>query len=245
VQPWLKEEWCLPPAASGAFVGAMEDVLEVYTRPYDPTYPQVCMDELSKQLVGETRVPVPPAPGRAARVDYEYVRLGVANLFIFFEPLAGWRHLTVTARRTQQDWAYAVRDLVDVHYPHARKIRLVLDNLNTHVGGSLYETFPPAEARRILDRLELHYTPKHGSWLNMAESELSILARQCLDRRIADPAALIRAAAAWEDRRNNAQATMDWRFTTADARIKLAHLYPVVTLPAEDSAAPLSQALAA
>jgi hypothetical protein len=213
----------------------MEDVLEVYTQPYDPAYPQVCMDELSKQLVGETRVPLPPAPGLVARIDYEYERLGVANLFIFFEPLAGWRHLEVTAHRTKQDWAYAIRALVEVYYPDALKIRLVLDNLNTHVGGALYEAFPPAEARRLLDRLEFHYTPKHGSWLNMAESELSILSRQCLDRRIADPITLAREVAAWEARRNNAQATMDWRFTTADARITLAHLYPVVTLPAPDS----------
>jgi len=226
----------LPPTGSGEFVCAMEDVLDVYTQPYDPAYPQVCMDEMSKQLVGETRVPVPARPGQVARSDYEYVRLGVANLFIFFEPLGGWRHLTVTPRRTKRDWADAIRDLVDVHYPHAVKIRLVLDNLNTHVGGSLYEAFPPAEARRILDRLELHYTPKHGSWLNMAESELSILARQCLDRRIADPATLAREVAAWEMRRNTAQATMDWRFTTADARIKLTHLYPVLPLPGAESA---------
>jgi hypothetical protein len=245
VQPWLKEEWCLPPTASGEFVCALEDVLNVYTQPYDPAYPQVCMDELSKQLVGETRVPVPPAPGQVARMDYEYVRLGVANLFIFFEPLAGWRHLEVTERRTKQDWAYAVRDLVDVYCPHARKIRLVLDNLNTHVGGSLYDTFPPAEARRLLDRLEIHYTPKHGSWLNMAESELSILSRQCLDRRIADAATLTREVAAWEARRNSAQATMDWRFTTSDARIKLAHLYPVISLPAEASTAPARHETAA
>ena len=238
MQPWLKEEWCLPPQASGEFVCAMEDVLDLYTLPYDPAYPQVCMDELSKQLIGETRVPLPPAPGHVARCDYEYVRLGVANLFIFFEPLGGWRHLTVTARRTKQDWAYAIRDLVDVHYPNARKIRLVLDNLNTHVGGSLYEAFPPAEARRILERLELHYTPKHGSWLNMAESELSILARQCLDRRIADPQTLAREVAAWERRRNSVEARMAWRFTTADARIKLIHLYPRITFPAAECTAP-------
>ncbi len=215
----------------------MEDVLDVYTQPYDPAYPQVCMDELSKQLVGETRVPLPPAPGHVARSDYEYVRLGVANLFIFFEPLSGWRHLTVTDHRTRQDWAAAIRDLVDVYYPHAVKIRLVLDNLNTHVGGSLYATFPPAEARRILDRLEIHYTPKHGSWLNMAESELSILSRQCLDRRIADPVTLAHEVAAWEARRNSAHARMTWRFTTADARIKLLRLYPLVTLPAAQSTA--------
>jgi hypothetical protein len=215
----------------------MEDVLDLYTVPYDPAYPQVCMDELSKQLVGETRVPLPSAPGQVARADYEYVRCGVANLFIFFEPLGGWRHLTVTERRTKRDWAYAVRELVDVHYPHAIKIRLVLDNLNTHVGGALYDTFPPTEARRILDRLELHYTPKHGSWLNMAESELSILARQCLDRRIADPVTLAHEVAAWERRRNSAGARMDWRFTTADARIKLTHLYPLITLPVAAPAA--------
>ena len=204
----------------------MEDVLDLYTLPYDPAYPQVCMDELSKQLVGETRVPLPPAPGHVARADYEYVRLGVANLFIFFEPLGGWRHLTVTARRTKRDWAYAVRELVDVHYPDAIKIRLVLDNLNTHVGGSLYEAFPPADARRILDRLEIHYTPKHGSWLNMAESELSILARQCLDRRIADIDTLNTELAAWQHATNAGQGQVQWQFTTADARIKLRHLYP-------------------
>jgi len=223
----------------------MEDVLDVYTHPYDPASPQVCMDEMSKQLIGETRVPVPAAPGQVARFDYEYERLGVANLFIFFEPLAGWRHLEVTARRTKRDWASAIRALVDVYYPHARKVRLVLDNLNTHVGGSLYEAFPPQEARRILARLEIHYTPKHGSWLNMAESELSILSRQCLDRRIADSVTLAREVGAWEARRNSAQATMDWRFTTADARIKLAHLYPVITLPAEDSTTSVSQEEAA
>jgi len=216
----------------------MEDVLDLYTLPYDPDYPQVCMDELSKQLIGETRVPLPPAPGHVAREDYEYVRNGVANLFIFFEPLDGWRHLTVTARRTKCDWAYAIRDLVDVHYPDAIKIRLVLDNLNTHVGGSLYDAFSPAEARRILDRLEFHYTPKHGSWLNMAESELSILARQCLDRRIPDASTLAREVAAWERRRNCAGARMTWRFTTADARIKLSHLYPRLTLSAAEAMPP-------
>lgn len=209
----------------------MEDVLDLYQQSYDPTCPQVCMDELSKQLIGETRVPLPTAPGQVARVDYEYERLGVANLFIFFEPLAGWRHLIVTERRTKLDWAHAVRALVDVYYPQARTIRLVLDNLNTHVGGSLYDAFPPAEARRILQRLEIHYTPKHGSWLNMAESELSILARQCLDRRIAEVGMLEREVAAWERRRNSAQARMEWRFTTADARIKLLHLYPSLSEP--------------
>lgn len=204
----------------------MEDVLEVYTRPFDPRRPQVCMDELSKQLVGETRTPLPTAPGQPARYDYEYVREGVANLFIFFEPLAGWRDVKVTAQRTRVDWATAVRELVDVHYPQAEKIVLVLDNLNTHSLGSLYEAFPPAEARRLVEKLELHYTPKHGSWLNMAESELSILARQCLARRIPEAAQLGQEVAAWQRERNRARMAMHWRFTTTEARIRLARLYP-------------------
>ena len=204
----------------------MEDVLDVYHRPYDPRFPQVCMDETSKQLVGETRTPLPAAPGRPVRIDYEYERHGVRNLFLFVEPLRGWRHVRVTERRTKVDWAHAIQDLVDVHYPKAERIVLVLDNLNTHVGSALYETFPPAEARRLLDRLELHYTPAHGSWLNMAEIELSVLSRQCLDRRIPDEATLAREVAAWETERNAHHTTIDWRFTTADARIKLTRLYP-------------------
>jgi len=222
----LKQEWCIPPAQSGEFVAHMEDVLAVYTRPFDPRRPQVCMDELAKQLVGETRAPLPAAPGQPACYDYEYVRHGVANLFLFFEPLAGRRVVKVTERRTKIDWAAAVRDLVDVHYPDAEQIVLVLDNLNTHSIGSLYEAFAPAEAARIARKLEIHYTPKHGSWLNMAESELSILARQCLDRRIPNVEQLCPEVAAWEDRRNGAQTRMYWRFTTADARIRLARLYP-------------------
>ncbi len=204
----------------------MEDVLDVYHRPYDPRFPQVCMDETSKQLVGETRTPVPAAPGRPARIDYEYERHGVRNLFLFVEPLGGWRHVQVTERRTKQDWAHAIQELVDVHYPKAERIVLVLDNLNTHVGSALYETFPPAEARRLLNRLEFHYTPPHGSWLNMAEIELSILARQCLDRRIPDHDTLVCEVAAWEAARNTRQSTIAWRFTAADARIKLTRLYP-------------------
>jgi hypothetical protein len=204
----------------------MEGVLGVYHRPYDPHRPQVCMDETSKQLVGETRTPLPARPGRPARIDYEYVRHGVRNLFLWVEPLAGRRHVQVTERRTRQDWAHFIRELVDVHYPGAERVVLVLDNLNTHVAGALYETFPPADARRVLDRLELHYTPVHGSWLNMAEIELSVLARQCLDRRIPDADTLAREVAAWEARRNARQAPIAWRFTTADARIKLKHLYP-------------------
>jgi len=212
-------------------VAQMEEVLDVYTLPEDSAYPLVCMDEASKQLVGETRTPLPARPGDGAHYDYEYVRNGVANLFMFFAPRAGWRHIQVTERRTRVDWAYAMRDLVDRYFPQAVKIRVVSDNLNTHEAGSLYEAFPPEEARRILDRLELHHTPKHGSWLNMAEIELSVLGRQCLDRRIPDAETLRREVAAWETPRNSAQATMDWRFTTADARIKLKHLYPVTTLP--------------
>jgi hypothetical protein len=204
----------------------MEDVLDVYHRPYDPRRPQVCMDETSKQLVGETRTPLPTQPGRPARIDYEYVRHGVRNLFLWVEPLTGRRHVQVTERRTKPDWACFIRDLVDVHYPEAERVVLVLDNLNTHVPAALYESFPPAEARRLLDRLELHYTPKHGSWLNMAEIELSVLARQCLDRRIGDADTLSREVAAWEVRRNARHTPIHWRFATADARIKLRHLYP-------------------
>lgn len=204
----------------------MEDVLEVYTRPYDPQRPQICMDELNRQLIGETRTPVPAAPGQPARNDYEYIRNGVANVFMFFEPLAGRRELFVTERRTMIDWAHTIRHLVDHHYPEAEKIVLVMDNLNTHGIGSLYEAFPPAEAARLVGKLEIHYTPKHGSWLNMAESELSILARQCLDRRIATQPELEREVHAWKDTRNGAKVQMRWRFTTDDARIRLARLYP-------------------
>jgi DDE superfamily endonuclease len=224
----LKEQWCIPPHANAAFVWQMEDVLDVYTRPYDPRRPQVCLDEASKQLLAETRTPQPVAPGHPARADYEYKREGTANLFMCCEPLRGWRHVTVTERRTKVDWAHCVRDLVDVYYPDAECIVLVQDNLNTHTPASLYEAFPPAEAKRIAQRLEIHATPKHGSWLNMAEIELSVLGRQCLDQRLADRQTLAAAVAAWEDRRNTAAATVDWRFTTADARIKLKHLYPSI-----------------
>jgi len=206
----------------------MEDVLEVYKRPYDPTRPMICMDEISKQLVSETRQPLPTQPGQPQRYDYEYRREGVCNLFIFFEPLRGWRHLKVTQRRTRQDWAWAMKDLVDVYYPDAEYITVVLDNLNTHTGASLYETFEPAEARRIWERLDLHYTPKHGSWLNMAEIELSVFARQCLNRRIPDQDTLRHEVAALEAERNRSPSAVNWRFTTADARIKLKKLYPVI-----------------
>jgi len=206
----------------------MEDVLEVYTRPTDPNQPLVCFDELSKQQVKEVCTPIPPAPGQPERYDYEYERNGTSNLFMFFAPLLGWRHVKVTDRRTAIDFAHCMRDLVDVHFPDAPRITLVVDNLNTHVLASLYKAFVPAEARRIWERLEVHYTPKHGSWLNMAEIELSVLARQCLDRRIPDRETLIQEVAAWEAERNARQVIADWRFTTADARIKLKRLYPVV-----------------
>jgi DDE superfamily endonuclease len=206
----------------------MEAVLDVYTQPYDPRAPTICMDESSKQLVGETRQPLPAEPGQPTRYDYEYQRNGVCNLFLFCEPLVGWRHIEVTERRTQHDWAWAMKALVDDYYPAADRIRVVLDNLNTHVPASLYATFPPAEAHRLLRRLEFHYTPKHGSWLNMAELEFSVLSRQCLDRRIGTKATLIREVAAWEAARNADPTPVNWRFTTRDARIKLKRLYPEI-----------------
>jgi hypothetical protein len=220
----------IPPQRNAEFVCAMEDVLEVYTRAYDPQRPQVCIDETSKQLVAETRAPIPAAPGQPTRVDYEYERQGTANLFMVFEPLAGQRRVTVTARRTAVDFAHLLREVSDTQYPHAEKIVLVMDNLNTHKLASLYEAFPPAEARRLIGRFELHYTPKHGSWLNMAETELSVLTTQCLDRRIPDPTTLSQEVAAWERQRNTATCRVDWRFTTHEARIKLKRLYPSIQL---------------
>jgi hypothetical protein len=214
----------------------MEDVLEVYTRPYDKRFPQVCLDEKSKQLLADVRDPVSAGKGRPSRQDYEYERKGTANLFIFSEPLRGWRHLSVTERRTKIDWAHCVKELVDVHYPRAERIVVVMDNLNTHTPAALYEAFDPAEARRLLEKLEIHYTPKHGSWLNMAEIELSMLVRQCLgDRRIPDRGTLAREVAAWETERNAAESFIYWRFTSADARTKLKHLYPeIVEEPSHD-----------
>jgi len=220
--------WCIPPKANAAFVCQMEDILAVYRRPYDPHRPQVCMDELNKQLLGEVTPPRSMTTGRAARVDYEYVRGGTANLFLCCEPLRGWRQVTVTRRRTKIDWAHCVKDLVDVHYPDAECIVLVMDNLNTHACASLYAAFAPAEARRIAERLEIHYTPKHGSWLNIAEIELAVLSGQCLDRRMEDRAMLTEEVAVWNVDRNVAGSGVNWRFTTEDARIKLKHLYPSI-----------------
>lgn len=206
----------------------MEDVLDVYRRPYDARRPQVCLDETSKQLIGETRTPIPVACGREARYDHEYKRNGVANLFMIFEPLAGRRRVKVTERRTKKDWAECVREMVDEMYPEAERIVLVMDNLNTHTPASLYDAFPPNEAKRIADRLEIHYTPKHGSWLDMAEIELGILGRQCLARRIDNRNELTREVAAWETKRNAANAKANWRFTMDDARIRLRRLYPSI-----------------
>ena len=206
----------------------MEDVLEVYQRPCGDTEVLVCLDETSKQQVKETRAPRLARPGAASGYDYEYERNGVSNLFMLFAPLEGWRRAGVTDRRTKVDWARQVKQLVDEDYPDKERIVLVMDNLNTHHPASLYEAFEPMEARRIAERLEIHYTPKHGSWLNMAEIEIGVLARQCLDRRIPDQEALRREVAAWQDQRNRDMARVDWRFTTADARIKLKSLYPAI-----------------
>ena len=209
----------------------MEDVLDLDAEPPDPKRPRVCFDERPVQLVGETRVPLPPGPGQPARYDYEYERKGTANLFVHFSPdgpdgRGGWRHVAVTARRTRHDFAHQMRALVDEHFPEADVVRVVLDNLNTHTPAALYEAFAPEEARRIASKLELHYTPKHGSWLNLAELEISVLSRQCLDRRLESIPVLTHEVAAWQAPRNAARATIHWRFTCADARTKLARLYP-------------------
>jgi DDE superfamily endonuclease len=206
----------------------MEDVLEVYQRPHDPTCPVVCLDETSRQLISETRVPIAAKPGQPARHDYEYERNGTANLFMLFAPLEGWRHVKVTDRHAAVDYAQVLKELSDTHFPGARKIVLVQDNLNIHKPASLYEAFPAAEARRLVERFEWHYTPKHGSWLDMAESELGVLSSQCLDRRIPDKQTLTDEVAAWQDRRNKSHAKADWQFTTADARVKLKRLYPAL-----------------
>jgi hypothetical protein len=218
----------IAPKADAEFVYHMEDVIDVYTRPYDPLYPVVCFDESNKQLVGEIIEPLPMEPGQPQRYDYQYERHGVCNLFMFSEPLAGWRHVEVTNRRTKIDYAQQMKYLVDVRYPDAEIITVIHDQLNTHVPSSLYQAFEPAEAKRLLGKLEFHYTPKHGSWLNMAEIELSVLATQCLERRLPDKESLQREVAAWEERRNHDSRTIDWQFTTADARIKLKRLYPSI-----------------
>jgi hypothetical protein len=232
LKPWLKKQWCIP-AVSTEFVAAMEDVLEVYAEPYDPNRPKVNFDETSKQLIKETRQPLPAQPGQPQRFDDEYERNGTRNLFLFVEPQTGRRHVHVTEQRTKLDFAYEMQWLVDQGYPEATVIRVVLDNLNTHKPASLYEAFPPAEARRIARKLEFHYTPKHGSWLNMAEIELGVLQQQCLDRRIPDEETLKHEIAAWEKQRNAERATIDWRFSVTDAREKLKRLYPSLSLTSD------------
>jgi hypothetical protein len=228
VIPWHEETWCIPPEADAEFVARMEDLLDLYQLPYDPRYPVVGMDEMPKQLIAETRIPLPACEGHPVLYDYEYERKGVCNLFLFVEPLRGWRKVFVRDRRTKVDWAECMRVILDEIYPEAIALRLVQDNLNTHTIGALYEAFPPDEARRLARRLEVHPTPVHGSWLNMAEAELSILDRQCLDRRLEATKIVPREVTAWETPRNEAKIIINWRFTIADARVKLKRVYPSI-----------------
>ena len=221
LKPWQKKEWCIPPEGNAEFVCTMEDVLEVYARPYDPLRPQVCMDELSTQLIGEIRTPVPAKPGPPERDDSEYVRNGTANIFCAIEPLNGEKTVSVTERRTKTDWALFMRTLVDERYPEA-------DNLNTHTPASFYEAFPPEEARRLAEKIEFHPTPRHGSWLNMAETGLSVLSRQCLQRRMPDRKTLQKEISAWTEADSKKPVKIDWRLTTPDARIELKKLYPSI-----------------
>lgn len=225
LKPWLQKMWCVP-KIDGEYVARMEDVLDLYAETHDPLRPVVCFDETPRQLIGEARVPVRAEPGKPARVDYEYVRNGTANVFMFVDVNRPWRHAKVTDQRTCVDFAECMRDLVDVHYPEAERIRVVLDNLSAHSAGALYQAFEPAEARRILTKLEFHFTPKHASWLNMVEIEIGVMVAQCLNRRIADKATLVREIAAWERSRNRANAKINWMFTVDRARAKLGRAYP-------------------
>lgn len=218
--------WAIPPKENGEFVARMEDILDVYQKPYDPDVPQVCMDEKPVQLVKDVREPIPVEAGKPKLIDNEYKRNGTAVVFMYTEPLGGWRHVSVRERKTALDWAYEIRDLLEVYYSDAHRICLVIDNLNIHKIGSLYVAFPPEKARELVKRLEIHYTPKHGSWLNIAEVEISALSRQCLKRRIGDIDTLKEETAAWERSRNESQKGVDWRFTASDARIRLKRLYP-------------------
>jgi len=226
----LQQGWVIPPEQSADFVANMEDVLEVYRRPFDPAYPKVNMDEQPIQLVKETRQAIAASPGTPERIDYEYERNGTAANFIFTEPLAGWRKVNVRERKTAVDWAHEIRELLEVDYPLATKVILVCDNLNTHAPASLYKAFEPSVARRLLERLEIHYTPKHGSWLNIAEIELSVLTKQCLNRRMPDLETLRSETAQWARQRNAKQKSVDWQFNTDQARIKLKRLYPKIEL---------------
>jgi len=219
---------CIPPTVNAAFVCAMEDILEVYKRVYNIEEPLICMDETTKQLTVEICHSLPVQPGRVARFDNEYERNGVYNIFIFCEPLTGKRFTSVTEKRTKIDWAHQVKEILDVHYPDAKKVVLVMDNLDTHSGASFYEAYSPGEARRLLERLEIHYTPKHGSWLNIAEIELRVLFGQCINRRIPDRQTLEYEVSQWRTQRNNLKAKVNWRFITDDARIKLKRLYPTL-----------------
>jgi hypothetical protein len=227
LKPWRVKSWCIG-QASAQYVAKMEDVLDVYQRPYDARRPVVGLDEISKELRDTPRGRLPMAPGQSERQDFEYTRQGVCNLFLAVEPLRGYRKVRVTERRTMHDFAEQLRVLVEEDYPDAERVVLITDNLNTHTPACLYERFEPAQARRIAAKLEWHYTPEHGSWLNVAELELSVLERQCLDRRMASRAAVEQEAAAWEVQRNTARVTVDWQFTSRDARIKLKRLYPVL-----------------
>ena len=226
LQPHRNRQWVIPPDANATFVAAMEDVLETYQKPRDPDRPLVCLDETSKQMIVETRKPIPAKPGQPVRNDYEYARNGVANIFMMFAPLEGWRKVKVTDHHAAVDYAQVLKELSDVHFPAAKQIVLVQDNLSTHTMASLYAAFPAEQARRLAKRFELHYTPKHGSWLDMAESELAVLTNQCLDRRIPDKPTLEREVAAWQAHRNKHHAKADWQFTNTDARVKLKRLYP-------------------
>lgn len=228
--PWQEKSWCIPPEADAEFVARMEDLLDLYQLPYDPRFPVVGMDEMPKQLIAETRIPLPADEGHPMLYDYEYERKGVCNLFLFVEPLRGWRKVFVRDRRTRVDWAECLRMVLDQVYPEAIRVRLVQDNLNTHTMGSLYEAFAPEEARRLARRLEIHPTPVHGSWLNMAETEFSVLERQCLDRRLETSELVRQEVSAWEAPRNEAKVIINWRFTIADARVKLRSVYPSIEI---------------
>lgn len=222
--------WEIPPRENGEFVANMEDILDLYQQPYDAEVPLVCMDEKPVQLVGDVKEPIPAKKGKPKRVDNEYTRNGTATVFMYTEPLGGWRHVSVRERRTAVDWAYEIRDLLEEYYPEAQRVCLVSDNLNIHKLGSLYDAFPPEKARELARRLEIHHTPKHGSWLNIAEVEISALSRQCLKERIGDIETLRQEAQAWERNRNELQKGVDWRFTSNDARIRLKRLYPQIQL---------------
>lgn len=226
----MKQQWCIPPENSGAFVACMEDIIDIYHLPWDERRPVVCMDEQPIQFLKETRTPIPARRGRPTRIDYEYERNGTGSAFLFTEALQGWRNISVRDRRTAIDWAQEVRRILDDRYAEAEKVVLIMDNLNTHSVASLYEAFEPTEARRLAQRLEIHYTPKHGSWLNIAECELSSFTRQCMSRRMPDKETLQKEAAAWEEHRNKNQKGVDWHFTTKEARIKLKRLYPLIQI---------------